>query len=108
MFVPMEGLSGRVSGLLEEIQRALYERALRFREEHTTRTDSYEECRAILVGRPGFVVAPWCGDEDCEAQIKAETQATIRNLPWDEPSAGGRCLRCGKPATAMAYLAKAY
>jgi prolyl-tRNA synthetase len=108
LFVPMEGLPGRVSDLLETIQRALYERALRFREEHTTRTDSYEECRTIMGGRPGFVVAPWCGDEDCEAQIKAETQATIRNLPWDEPAPGGRCLRCGKPSTATAYLAKAY
>ena len=88
MFVPMEGLAGRVSGLLEEIQRSLFERALRFREEHTTRTDSYEEFRAILVGRPGFVIAPWCGDEECEAQIKAETQATIRNLPLGRAALG--------------------
>jgi prolyl-tRNA synthetase len=108
MFTPMEGLPDRVSGLLEAIQRNLYERALQFREEHTTRTDSYEECRAIMVGRPGFVVAPWCGNEDCEAQIKAETQATIRNLPWEEPPAGGRCLRCDRPSTTIAYFAKAY
>jgi prolyl-tRNA synthetase len=108
MFVPMEGLPDRVSSLLVAIQETLFRRALQFREEHTTRTTSYEECRAILVGRPGFVVAPWCGNEDCEAQIKAETQATIRNLPWEEPPAGSQCLRCGRPSTTVAYFAKAY
>lgn len=108
LFVPMEGLPDRVSSLLAEIQRNLFERALRFREEHTTRTESYEECKAIMVGRPGFVVSPWCGNDDCEAAIKAETQATIRNLPWEEPVPGGRCLRCDRPATTVAYFAKAY
>ena len=34
-----------------------------------------------MEGRPGFVIAPWCGSADCEAQIKTETQATIRNMP---------------------------
>jgi prolyl-tRNA synthetase len=61
-------------------------------------------------GRPGFVISPWCGSAECEAAIKAETQATIRNIPFT--SAGGAegkpCLKCGKPATANAWFAKAY
>ena len=38
--------------------------------------------RASMEGRPGFVIAGWCGSADCEAQIKAETQATLRNIPF--------------------------
>ena len=34
-----------------------------------------------MEGRPGFVISPWCGEAKCEADIKAETQATIRNIP---------------------------
>ena len=34
-----------------------------------------------MEGRPGFVIAGWCGSEECEAQIKADTQATLRNMP---------------------------
>ena len=79
-FAPMEGLASHVEALLASIQRALYERALKFREEHTSTTDSYEEFKAIMEGRPGFVVSPWCGSAACEAAIKAETQATIRNI----------------------------
>jgi prolyl-tRNA synthetase len=108
-FVPMEGLGGHVEGQLTTIQRTLYERALAFREEHTTRTDSYEEFKQIMDGRPGFVISPWCGSAECEANIKAETQATIRNIPFDGQSTTGKaCLKCGSQATTYAWFAKAY
>jgi prolyl-tRNA synthetase len=108
-FVPMDGLAGQVEDLLEEIQKALYDRAVQFREEHTSATDSYDEFKAIMDGRPGFVIAPWCGSAECEAGIKAETQATIRNIPFTAPSADGKsCLKCHRPATAHAWFAKSY
>jgi prolyl-tRNA synthetase len=47
------------------------------------------------------VIAPWCGDAACEAQIKAETQATIRNMPMPRGHRGP-CVRCGKTAIAEA------
>ena len=108
-FVPMEGLPAHVEGMLQAIQRALYERAVAFRRDHTTATDSYDEFRQIMEGRPGFVISPWCGSAACEAAIKAETQATIRNIPFEsEPAAGKRCVKCGEPATAHAWFAKSY
>ena len=94
--LPMEGLSERVSGLLDAVQTALLERAVAFRDSHTIRTASSDEFRRAFEGRPGFVIAPWCGSADCEAQIKAETQATIRNLAFDLPPATGACVRCGR------------
>ena len=84
--VAMAGLVDRVRGLLDEIQRHLLERARTFRDEHTQRVANYDEFKAALEGRPGFVVANWCGEADCEAQVKADTQATIRNMPIDAPS----------------------
>ena len=106
--VPMDTLGSRVPELLADIQRSLFERALKYREEHTTRTESYEDFKRIMEGRPGFVIAPWCGSETCEAEIKAETQATLRNLPFSASAPSGPCLKCGKPAIADAYFAKAY
>ncbi|HEY5619015.1 MAG TPA: proline--tRNA ligase [Vicinamibacterales bacterium] len=105
----MDGLVAHIESLLATIQRALYERALQFRTEHTSSTDSYDEFKAIMEGRPGFVVSPWCGSPACEAAIKTETQATIRNIPFDSPPAAGKnCLKCGSPATVHAWFAKAY
>jgi prolyl-tRNA synthetase len=106
---PIDGLAAHVKQLLATIQRALYDRAATFREEHTTATDSYTEFKEIMDGRPGFVVSPWCGSAQCEADIKAETQATIRNIPFNGvPASAKTCLKCGKPAGALAWFAKAY
>jgi prolyl-tRNA synthetase len=106
---PMDGLVDRVRGLLAEIQQALLARAVKFRDEHTHRADDYDAFKTILEGRPGFVIAPWCGSADCEAHIKTDTQATIRNMPLDAVApAGKRCVRCDNPAVAEAWFAKAY
>src|SRR5687768_8137571 len=108
-FTPMDGLAAHVEQLLGTIQRALLERAVQFRTEHTSETNSYDEFKQIMDGRPGFVVSPWCGSTECEAAIKAETQATIRNIPFTAGGADGKpCLKCGKASTANARFAKAY
>ena len=108
--VPMDGLTGQIRGLLNDVQRNLLERAVRFREEHTQRVESYDAFKQAMEGRPGLVIAPWCGSAECEAQIKADTQATIRNMPLGASSrgAGGRCIRCDAAALAEAWFAKAY
>ena len=48
------------------------------------------------------------GRTTCEAEIKAETQATIRNIPFGSRTPTAPCLKCGKPATVNAWFAKAY
>jgi prolyl-tRNA synthetase len=106
--VPMDGLAARVRELLDEMQKNLFERALQFREEHTQRVDSYEAFTQAMEGRPGFVIAPWCGSAVCETQIKNDTQATIRNMPLNGIAPAAKCIRCDAPATAEAWFAKAY
>jgi prolyl-tRNA synthetase len=108
MPTPMEGLAGRVEELLGVTQQALFDRAVAFRDEHTVRTADRAEFDEILEGRPGYVIAPWCGDAGCEARIKTATQATIRNLPLDPPPASGGCIQCGKPGEVDACFAKSY
>ncbi len=106
--MPMAGLADAVKAKLDEIQKVLFDRALRFREEHTTRVSSYDEFKAIMEGRPGFVIAGWCGSEECEALIKAETQATLRNIPFVSADVRGTCVKCGRPSTVEPWFAKAY
>jgi prolyl-tRNA synthetase len=106
--VPMDGLAARVREILDDIQRNLLDRARTFRAEHTQRVDSYDAFKQVLEGRPGFVIAPWCGAADCEAHIKTDTQATIRNMPMGAAAPSGSCVRCDNPAQVDAWFAKAY
>jgi prolyl-tRNA synthetase len=105
---PMDGLVQTIKTLLDAIQTNLLTRARAFREERTTTAATYEEFKRLMDGRPGFVIAPWCGSADCEAKVKAETQATIRNIPFGSAEPDGPCLRCDGRAAAMAWFAKAY
>jgi len=104
----MDGLAARVRALLDEIQGSMLARARAFRDDHTSRADTYGEFKAAMEGRPGFVISPWCESATCEAEIKAETQATIRNIPFGQEKPTAPCLKCGKPATVLAWFAKAY
>jgi prolyl-tRNA synthetase len=105
--VSMDGLVDHVRKLLGDVQQNLLQRAVAFREEHTQRVDNYGDFKLAMEGRPGFVIAPWCGSADCEAQIKADTQATIRNMPSTNKPVG-TCVRCDNPAQAEAWFAKSY
>jgi prolyl-tRNA synthetase len=94
--------------LLDDVQKTLFDRAVAFRDEHTVRVNSWDEFTAAMEGRPGFVIAPWCGSDECEAKIKSDTQATIRNMPMFASKPTGKCIHCDGAAIAEAWFAKAY
>jgi prolyl-tRNA synthetase len=108
--VARESVAEQMTALLDEIQQTLYDQALAFRKSRTYTVSDYDEFKALMADRErlGFVEGWWCGDAECEAQIKAETQATIRCLPLEQPDGSGACVHCGRPSAAWAIFAKAY
>jgi prolyl-tRNA synthetase, family I len=107
--VSVDALEVRLPELLEEVQKALYQRALAFREAHTFRAESYGEFKEIIEKR-GFARVKWAEDSAAELAIKEETKATLRVIPFDQPEGGvqGKCIYTGKPATCEAIFARSY
>jgi prolyl-tRNA synthetase len=105
-FVPQAGLAGAVAQTLDVIQKALYERALEFRDTNTANPANYEEFRSAA--EKGFANALWCGSAQCEQSIKEETKATLRCIPMDQSAGNGVCIYCGQPASEKGIFAKAY
>lgn len=108
IFVPLAETPAKVRELLDTIQKDLLERARKFMADNTTHVASWDEFKAVMADKRGFLVAGWCGDASCEARIKEETKATIRVQPLDREPAPGSCIRCGKPSPAEVYFAQAY
>jgi prolyl-tRNA synthetase len=108
--VPLASLGARVPAVLDEIQSGLMAQARAFLEANIRDAADYSSFRDIIENQRGFVRAPWCGDEACEARIKAETMATIRVIPLDEKEAESRepCVACGAKGQVLAYFARAY
>jgi prolyl-tRNA synthetase len=105
-FVPQESLAAQVGVTLNEIQAALYERALAFRESNIEEPPDYIAFQNSV--QNGWAISYWCGGKDCEATIKEDTKATTRCIPLNQNAEPGKCIVCGKPAKEKAYFAKAY
>ena len=107
---PIAEVTDRVGALLDDIQAELYRRALTFRDERTLETDRFDAMREFIEDGGGFVIAPWDGDPQTEAEIKTQLKATIRVLPFDrQHEASGRTsILSGAPARHIAVFAKAY
>jgi prolyl-tRNA synthetase len=110
--VPLDTIGKEVEELLERIQADMLATARERMDARSLRGPiTYDRFRQVMDGEGAFVYAGWCGSENCEAQIKEETKATIRVLPDEEfrsAEAPKTCLKCGRTASAEALWAKAY
>ncbi|MDE6095493.1 MAG: proline--tRNA ligase [Muribaculaceae bacterium] len=105
--VALEGIEERIVTELEDIQKSLFERALKLREEHTYKVDSYDEFKE-KIENGGFFMAHWDGTVETEEKIKEETKATIRCIPLDGDEEEGVCMVTGKPSKRRVIIARAY
>lgn len=101
-------IATNVPKLLDDIQNNIYQRALTFRNQSTTKVESYEEFKRILDEKGGFILAHWDGTPETEAAIKEETKATIRCIPLDAKEESGKCIYSGKPSNKRVLFARAY
>ena len=106
--LPQAGIADHIEKLLDEIQTNIYNKALKFREEMTTKVDTYDEFKRVLDEKGGFILAHWDGTPETEEKIKAETKATIRCIPVDAPEEDGVCIISGKPSKRRVLFARAY
>ena len=104
----MEGLIQQIQTILDQIQTDLFSKALRFREEHITTVNNFEEFQSILSEKGGFIYAHWDGTSKTEEAIKNLTKATIRCIPFEETPTSGKCIYSGKPSSQRVLFAKAY
>lgn len=103
-----DNLAEYIEQLLEDIQKNLYDRALKHRTENTHSVDSYDEFKKVLEEQGGFIMAHWDGTAETEEKIKEETKATIRCIPLDQKTENGKCMVTGKPSSKRVLFARAY
>ena len=108
MTVPQDGLAEYIFQLLAQIQEDIFNKALKFRDEHITEANSYQEFKELLDTKTGFIAAHWDGTIETEKRIKEETKATIRCIPLDNKQEDGICMLTGKASSQRVLFARAY
>jgi len=111
----MEELVSHAPEILGSIQQNLFERAKKFRDEHTRVINSKKEFYDFFTpenSKPeihgGFALAHWSGSREVEEQIKNDLKVTIRVIPLDDSSEPGNCIFTGEPSSRRVIWAKAY
>jgi len=106
-------LTRKVPALLDEIQKNLLAKALRFREDNTVRIDKKEDFVSFFQGKEdeiggGFALCHWNEDPAIEAEIKEKYNVTIRCIPMGAPKEEGKCLFTGANSPRRVLFARAY
>lgn len=107
--VSIDEITTKLGEILEAIQKDMYEKAKTFLNSHIDTAVTMDEMVEKFKANRGFVKACWCGDEECEGEIKYATGgASTRCLIEDDEMISDTCIFCGKPAKHMAYWGKSY
>ncbi|WP_276981223.1 proline--tRNA ligase [Johnsonella ignava] len=106
--VGLDNIDVDIKRILENIQKNMYETALKHRDSHTYTALNMEEFEEIINTKPGFIKAMYCGNQDCEDEIKDRTGATARCIPFKQEEISKVCVCCKKPAKQMIYWGRAY
>ena len=106
---PLEGLEDRIIGLLDDIQKNIYNKALAFRDASIRKVDTWEDFK-VEIEKGGLLLCHWDGTAETEAKIQEETKATIRCIPVDSAVCmeEGKCIYTGKPSHQRVLFARSY
>ncbi|HAT62510.1 MAG TPA: proline--tRNA ligase [Prevotella sp.] len=105
--VSFDGIVERVTNTLDDIQKNIFNKAIKFRDSHIFECDNYDEFKE-RVKDGGFFLCHWDGTAETEAKIKDDTQATIRCIPFAFEQTPGIDMVSGKPAKYRVIIARSY
>ena len=105
--LPLEDIVEHVEQVLEDMQKAIFEKAKAYRDARIYECDDYEQFKERIKDG-GFFLCHWDGTAETEAQIKEETQATIRCVPFGVEQTPGIDMVSGKPSKARVIIARSY
>ncbi len=106
--VKIDELETRIKEILESIQNDMYQNAKSFLDHHIFEATTMEEFKTIVEKEIGFVKAAWCGNSECEDQVKADTNGFGSRCIDESKLLSDKCICCGKEAKHNVIWGKSY
>ncbi len=106
--VSLDEIAEKIPALLDNVQQGLYAKAKKNLDEHTYAACSLEEAKELQEKNGGFIKTMWCGDLQCELDMKEKAGMSSRCIPFKQEKLSDVCACCGKPAKHMIYWGVAY
>ena len=97
-----------VPQLLDSVHEGLYNRAKQNLENNTKVCMTLDEVKEFMETAGGFAKTMWCGELDCELEMKEKAGVSSRCMPLEQEQVSDVCVCCGKTAKHMIYWGVAY
>ena len=104
---PIDKVVAHLAPLFIDIQKSMYNKALKRRDSMIYEANSWIEFSQIAQNKSGFIKANWCGSVACENKIKDEFSMKSRCLITDEKITTN-CVVCNKEAKYRLYFGRQY
>ncbi len=93
---------------LQNVGENLRQRAWDWLNEHVVDASTMEAAKKAVRDQKSVVVIPWCGSAECGQKAETEIDARTLGTPVGDSVAKGNCIVCGKKASALLRMARAY
>lgn len=106
-------IAGKISAILEDVQKNLLKKATEFREANTVEINHKNDFYNFFKGNEdeiggGFALCHWNRDPAFEKQMKEDLNVTIRCIPHSIKHEEGRCLFTGEKSPSRVLFARSY
>lgn len=124
--VQLSELETRIPEILKEMQQGLLDNARKQFDSHRVKVDEWKDFVPTLNAK-NVILSPWCGDADCEDDIKDSSAknedddeeydekapsmgAKSLCIPYEQPELkqGQKCVKCDRAATTYCMFGRSY
>ncbi|GMV80478.1 MAG: proline--tRNA ligase [Planctomycetota bacterium] len=112
-FIPRGEALAQIRGLMDSMQKELFQRALAFRESRTRVLNTLDDFEAFFKGDGGFAWVHWAGNAEQEEELAKRFETSIRCIPLasqipDAARGAGTCILTGQPSAQRVVMARSY
>jgi prolyl-tRNA synthetase len=105
--IKISEVAKKIPEILDKMQNELYEKAKIKLDEDIVKAKTWEDFKNAIKNKK-IVEINWCGDENCEKEIKEKTGAGSRCIKLGKNKISGICPHCKKPSKMIVYFSKSY
>ncbi|AKX34535.1 prolyl-tRNA synthetase [Spiroplasma litorale] len=106
--VKLSEVKNNVISIIDKYDLELKNRAIKNLESKIFKATTFEKYINIINSTPGFVSVPFCGEIECENNIKQESSTVSRCIKDFDVNDGELCFKCNKNAKMHTYFARSY
>lgn len=106
--IKLDGIELKLKEILDNIQSRMFEDSRKNMVKRTFSVTSLVEFIEKINKKQGYIKAMWCGQKECEAEIKEKTGARSRCIPFKQEKISDQCVVCGQKAKHLVFWGRQY